>query len=137
MPFKLPPPPQRRGIWGLLVTVSFVIWTGYQMSTYASKKPDSQSPSVPQGPSYVEIDLRGPKYDEGRYAGFKRGAAAKKQAFTMPTDKVLAFQSTELVSKLSLSSEEATDFTAGYESGFAQAMKESVSDKITPAARQK
>ncbi len=124
MPFKLPPPPPHRGIWGLLITVAFVIWTGFQMSSYATKKPEASRAAENKSPSFVEIDLRGPKYDEGRYLGYQKGLEAKAKNFTKPVEKVLAFQAGDEARLKTSDKTESEDFAAGYQSGFSQAMTE-------------
>lgn len=135
MPFKLPPPPKSRGVWGLVVTIAFVIWTGYLMSTYASKKPETTAVPTANGPSFMEIDLRGPKYDEGRYLGYQKGLEAHAKNFTKPADNVLAFQASEEAKTKTSDKSESDDFAAGYQSGFSQAIGEKKSEKKSPQER--
>ena len=137
MPLKLPPPPKSRGVVGLILTVSFVIWTGYLMTTYASKKPAETSPLVVAEPSFVEIDLRGPKYDVGRYDGYQQGKAAKLKGFSAPTDSVLTFEAAENARLKVENVSETEDLVAGYKSGFSQAMTESKEAKVTPVSPQR
>ena len=137
MPIQLPPPPKSRGVIGLLLTVSFVIWTGYLMTSYASKKPKDLPTAVVPEPRFVEIDLRGPKYEIGRYDGYQQGKAAKMKGFSAPAENVLNFQATENAKLKAVDVSETEDLVAGYKSGFSQAMTESKEAKVIPVSQQK
>lgn len=105
MAIRLPPSPKNRGVLGLVVALGFVGWTAYMLATYSDKKPQ---PQLAKGASYIEVDLRGPRFELGRYQGYQKGVTDRKNGLT--NSATLA--------------ETADDFSAGYQSGYAQAVSE-------------
>ncbi len=103
MAIRLPSPPKNRGVLGLVVALGFVGWTGYMLATYSDKKPQ---PQLAKGASYIEVDLRGPRFELGRYQGYQKGVIDRKNGLTATL------------------AETTDDFSTGYQSGYAQAVSE-------------
>ena len=125
MALILPQPPKSRGIWGLLVTLVFVGWTGWQLTSTGKNtgaKPLVAGPvSTNTKPVFMEIDLRGPHYDVGRYEGWQKGQEAKAKGVS--PDELAAAFSVEVATKgKTLDRGQAEDFQAGYLAGFNQAL---------------
>lgn len=119
-----PPPPKTNGAKIFVVLIVVFGW-GIYMVLFVPKK---QAPSTPPKPveslPYVEIDLRGPRYEEGRYAGWQEGLAAAEKKLSLPDAKVLEFRAEQAAGGVPASEvNDRRDFVAGWRIGYQQGWK--------------
>ena len=107
----------------MLVTLAFVVWSGYLLATHKTNAPLAK-PAAKEapGPVFLEIDLRGPGYELGRYHGYQEGRQSSLQGYTMPASQVLTFRAGEKALAEKQDATQREDFVTGYESGFRQAL---------------